>query len=82
MPTLIDGRGVSSSSEEWRHECEARAILAMPTRDRRRCYLYGYTDQRTGKKVRGLVDIRGKAAVEALEQTIWKLWSMRKKNDV
>ena len=24
--TLIDGRVVDSMSEEWRHECEARAV--------------------------------------------------------
>lgn len=27
--TLYDGRQVDSSSEEWRAECEARAVLAM-----------------------------------------------------
>lgn len=29
MPTLIDGREVSNSSDEWRAECEARCVAAM-----------------------------------------------------
>ncbi len=30
MVTLFDGRQVASDSEEWRAECEARHLLAMP----------------------------------------------------
>lgn len=37
--TLIDGRVVSSSSEEFRHECEARHIARMPTREQRHAQL-------------------------------------------
>lgn len=33
--TLIDGREVSSSSEEWRHECECRYISRLPTTEAR-----------------------------------------------
>lgn len=29
MVTLVDGRAVFSDTEEWRHECEAKAILKM-----------------------------------------------------
>ena len=35
----IDGREVSSDSEAWRHECEARAIAALPTLAERRAWL-------------------------------------------
>lgn len=30
MVTLVDGRQVPSTSEEWRAECEARTILGTP----------------------------------------------------
>ena len=82
MPTLHDGREVASDSEEWRHECEARHFLSMPSLDRRRCYLYGYTEQHSGRKIRGLIDIRGKEAVAALEVTIRKIWSLRRRTIV
>ena len=36
---LLDGRDVSGHSEEWRHECEARAILNMPGQFVRRRHL-------------------------------------------
>ena len=39
--TLIDGRDVDSASLEWRDECLARAILAMPF-DRRRPWLENF----------------------------------------
>lgn len=60
--TLRDGRQVSSWSEEWRHECEARAILSMPTPDERRKQL-------------DLVEARrGKVARKALELEITAQW--------
>lgn len=37
--TLLDGRQVCTWCEAWRHECEARAVLAMPHVDARRAYL-------------------------------------------
>lgn len=37
--TLIDGRQVSSDSEHWRHECEARHIAALPTSEARHDYI-------------------------------------------
>jgi hypothetical protein len=36
---LRDGREVSSSSEEWRAECEARYVAKLPDREARRGYL-------------------------------------------
>jgi len=39
MPLLIDGREVASDSEEWRHECEARAIARLPTLADRRAWM-------------------------------------------
>jgi hypothetical protein len=36
---LIDGQQVSSESEQWRHECEARAIAKLSTREERDAWL-------------------------------------------
>lgn len=30
MVTPVDGRQVDSASEDWRHECEARYVAALP----------------------------------------------------
>lgn len=35
MKTLHDGRQVDSSSEDWRHECEARTLLGWPVGERK-----------------------------------------------
>lgn len=60
MPTvtLIDGRRVDSASEPWRHECEARHIASLPTRQARRDWL-----DAIGKR-------RGEAAMQTLEATV------------
>ena len=71
--TLIDGRQVSDDSEEWRHECEARAIIKMPLLSQRRAYLYGKRDEH-GEPYGGILQQRGQAAVERLEETIKRIW--------
>lgn len=67
LVTLIDGRQVPSDSEAWRHECEARAVMNMPTLEARRGYL---------AKVGA---IRGAQARKLLEATIAEIWATRKK---
>lgn len=37
--TLIDGHQVDSASEAWRHECEARYVANLPSREARQGYL-------------------------------------------
>lgn len=37
--TLLDGTQVDSSSEAWRHECEARSVARMPSTQQRREYI-------------------------------------------
>lgn len=67
---LLDGAEVSSDSEEHRHECEARAIAALPTLAERRAWL---------------VDIehrRGKAAADALRNTMRAIWAARTQGGV
>lgn len=67
MPTLHDGREVDSASEDYRHETEARAILALPTLADRRAWL----EQIEHK--------RGKAEADRLRQTMGALWKARQR---
>lgn len=64
--TLLDGRQVESDSEEHRHECEARAIAALPTLEQRRAWL-----ELIEKR-------RGKPAADRLRATMKLLWEKRK----
>jgi hypothetical protein len=59
--TTHDGRTVDGSSEDWRAECEARAVLRMPTSDRQN-YLH-----MVGKQ-------RGKEAMRCLRNTVQTMW--------
>lgn len=65
MPTLLDSREVPADSEEWRHECEARAIAALPTLADRRAWLEGIEAR------------RGKADADRLRETMRELWKQR-----
>lgn len=67
LVTLLDGREVDSASEEWRHECEARAIADLRTLDERRAWL------------ETLEKRRGKADADRLRATMKALWEARKK---
>lgn len=67
MPTLLDGRQVDSASEDWRHECEARAIAARPTLAERRMYLEEVERR------------RGVAAADRLRETMKQLWEARQR---
>ena len=63
--TLIDGRQVDNTSEEWRHECEARAIAALPTLAERRAWL------------QSLAHKRGTEDAERIKATMKKLWEAK-----
>ena len=65
MPRLHDGTEVSSFSEAWRHETEARWILKLPRLDERRAWL------------QSLEAKRGAQAVQRLKQTMEALWRAR-----
>lgn len=73
LVTLHDGSQVMSDSEEWRHECEARTICAMPSLGHRRAFLRGELDG-NGKLRDGILQRRGEAAVLRLEATIKAIW--------
>jgi len=62
----LTGQPVSTWSEEWRIETEARAILKM-SKEQRDAFFYGRKDQ-DGKTIdRGVIGIRGPKAVEELK---------------
>jgi hypothetical protein len=65
MVSLIDGTEVDSSSEAWRHECEARAIAALPTLAQRRAWL------------EDLARKRGVIEVDRIRKTLKRLWEAK-----
>lgn len=64
--TLITGEAVDSASEEWRHECEARAIADLRTLEERRAWLE-VLDKR-----------RGKPEADRLRATMGAIWKAKK----
>lgn len=80
LVTLHDGRQVPSDSEDWRHECEAQAIISLPTVSMRRQVLRGKLDEQ-GKLRGGILEKRGEAAVQQLEETIKRIWYANRGQD-
>lgn len=62
---LVDGRIVSTDSEEWRHESEARAICRLPTLQERRAWLDDIAKR------------RGAGAADRLRRTMKAVWDTR-----
>ena len=63
---LVTGKNVCSYCEEWRNECEARALLRLPLLKRRSALLD-----------RGS---RGKYLVDKLKETMRDVWLHNKKH--
>lgn len=61
--TLHDGRVVDNYSEEWRLECEARAILKIPSLYDRRKHLEHVERRRGAEAV---------AKIKSMMLTLWK----------
>ncbi|GEO18099.1 DUF7696 family protein [Microvirga aerophila] len=72
----ITGQPVSTWSEEWQHECEARTVLAM-SKAERETFFNGSTDDDGKRKERGIIAIRGVAAAENLRANMQKLQDAR-----
>jgi hypothetical protein len=72
----ITGQPVSTWSEEWQHECEARTVLAM-SKAERETFFNGSTDEDGKRKERGIIAIRGVAAAENLRANMQKLHDAR-----
>lgn len=62
LVTLHDGRVVDTWSEEWRAECEARAVLRMRSKGDRYAWLNAVENR------------RGKAARDALHARVLAIW--------
>ncbi len=60
---LVDGRTVSSYSEEWREECDARSVLNLPNLQRRQSHLYR------------LEKTRGKVVADRIRKLMLDLWN-------
>jgi hypothetical protein len=72
----LTGQPVSTWSEEWRIETEARAILKM-SKQERDVFFNGRKDE-NGKTVdRGVVGIRGAPAAEKIMETARRLQEAR-----
>lgn len=78
MVTLVDGTRVTSDSEPWRFECEARYVLDMPTKEARQAFLRGEFNTKTQLRTGGLAKIRGEDYVKQLEDKILELWRARR----
>src|SRR6478736_5258747 len=81
---LVDGREVSTWSECWRKECEARWLLSLPL-EHRRDVLYGawvdvFTPGQPRTQVRkgGIAQKRGEATVKEIERVMMAVWKSRK----
>ena len=72
----LASRELSTWSEEWRHECEVAAVLAMSPAQRK-SFFDGNTDA-DGRKERGVVDIRGAEAAERIKQDMYRLDELRR----
>lgn len=77
---LIDGDLVCSWCPRWRAECEARSVLAMPTKEARRLYLRGGVGL-DGRRSLGVLGHRGEAATAELESLVMKLWKQNRGRD-
>lgn len=71
----ITGQPISTWSEEWQHECEARTVLAM-SKAERDAFFNGSSDE-NGRKERGIIAIRGPKAAENLRGYMERLQAAR-----
>lgn len=75
--TLHDGTKAGSYSEAWRLECEARAVLAMPTKRQRQEYIFGKLNT-LGEFRGGIEQVRGKASADQLADMVRRLFYARR----
>ena len=61
---LVDGTVVANDSEAWRAECEARSVLAIPTKGGRYNYLNKVQER------------RGKEARDRLHDEVMRVWHL------
>ena len=71
------GEPVDTFSESWRHECEVRWLLSLPSRAERNDYLNGHV-RADGRRSPGIVGHRGQAAADRLQKDAEKLFYLRR----
>ena len=82
----LAGREVPRDSEEWRHECECRWVLALPTKQARLRYLYGTQEIDSAGRTtfaKGIAQIRsggnearGKATADRIKADCMRLHAL------
>ena len=72
----ITGQPVNTWSEDWQHECEARAVLAM-SKAEREAFFNGVNEE--GRKERGVIALRGLQGAEKLRGYMERLQEARSK---
>ena len=79
--SILAGQEVDTSSEAWRHDCECRAVLALPTREARNEHLFGRRElQANGaikQTVKGIAQHRGEAAAERIKADCMRIHNIR-----
>jgi hypothetical protein len=74
----LAGQPVSTWSEEWQHECEARAVLKMSKAERET--FFNSKKDENGKSIdRGAMTIRGLKVAEDLKALMEQLQAVRSK---
>jgi hypothetical protein len=72
----LTGQPVSTWSEEWRIETEARTLLKM-SKEQRDAFFNGRKDADGKTMDRGVIAIRGPKAAEDIKATMERLQAMR-----
>lgn len=71
----LTGQPVNTWSEEWRIECEVRAVLKMAKGDRDA--FFNGNSQEGGERQRGIISVRGPKAAEELRAWMQRLEEAR-----
>lgn len=73
----LSGEEINIWSGEWRHECEARAVLAM-SKEEREAFFHGVEGDRSQ---RGIVTLRGQDTADQLYEDVKRLKAIRGRSE-
>lgn len=82
LVAIHDGSVVSNYSEEWRLECEAKYVMAMPSRSSRLDYLDRLAGRGFDRNGRRRMRRRPDEAIERLKQRVIAIREARKRGGV
>jgi len=69
-------RHTTAIPEEWQHDCEAGAVLAMAKAERE-AFFNGSVDENGNRKERGIIAIRGLKSADTLRGCMERLQEAR-----